>query len=280
MMSTTKQSTSEMVKEKELTLEDVLPFPLSEQTGVCSVCLKDFKDHYYMDFFLHSKHVNQVEKFMMNLRLLLDKTLNAYTKLMANRGTGVFWGTKPIVETIIETYKSNPFLANWIPRLAAHYDSSQKTEFRTRSIGNALFSNMTTKFRGKCGEFFREFWRHKELESDEYYLFFNLGINFDEESKKETVDKRFVLEQAIKKNDLSYKNFLSVHEIDAERAYRKFRTWFYEVDGFVHGFHQATEELLKEKPYGDVKKAIRSRSERPIYIQAKDASQLLKSTRR
>jgi len=269
-MSTTKQSTSEMVKEKELTLEDVLPFPLSEQTGVCSVCLKDFKDHYYMDFFLHSKHVNQVEKFMMNLRLLLDKTLNAYTKLMANRGTGVFWGTKPIVETIIETYKSNPFLANWIPRLAAHYDSSQKTEFRTRSIGNALFSNMTTKFRGKCGEFFREFWRHKELESDEYYLFFNLGINFEEDKedlKKETekgkngepvVDKRFVLEQAIKANDLSYKNFLSVHEIDAEHAYRKFRTWFFEVDGFVHGFHDATKELFETR-FGKLKEAIAER---------------------
>lgn len=263
MLSDSEQSITS-TEVKELTLDDVLPFPLSEKTGTCPVCDKKYEEHYYMDFFLHPKHVNKVEEYMKNLRLSLDKTLNAYTKLASSMGTSRFWGVKAIVETIIETYKSNPFLANWIPRLAAHYDAAQKTEFRTRSIGNSLFSNMTTKFRGKCGEFFREFWRHKELESDEYYLFFNFGFTFDEtvvdKSKNEetVVDKRFVLEQAIKKNDLSYKNFLSVHAIDAERAYRKFRTWFFEVDGFVHGFHDATKELFVTR-FGKLKEAISER---------------------
>ena len=274
MMSKTK---TEKTEEKEVTLADVLPFPLSEKIGECPVCKKKWDKHWYMDFFLDSHHIDLVEKYLKSLRLLLDSTLNAYDKLKGTSGANRFWGEKAIVETITEAYKSNPFLANLIPRLAAHYDSAEKTEFRTRSISNAIFSNMSTKYHAFCSFFFREFWKHKELDSDEYYLYFNLGVTFDGE---EMPDEKFVVEQAVKaSDDPFYKKFLSAHEFDAEVAYRKLRSWFSEVDGFVHGFHESTEKLLKFAPYTKMKGAMGKRAERPMYIHSKDVGKLVKAGR-
>lgn len=269
-----------------ITLEDVLPFPLSEQTGACSVCDKKFEEHYYMDFFLNSKHIDHVEKYLKKLRLLLDSTLNAYDKLKGTSGGSRFWGEKPIVDTITEAYKSDPFLANWIPRLAAHYDSAEKTEFRTRAIGNAIFSNMSTKYRAFCDFFFREFWKHKELESDEYYLYFNLGITFDDEvsetktcsvcgeklkNNKKELDVKFIVEQAVKSgDDPFYKKFLSVHEFDAETDYRKLRSWFSEVEGFVHGFSESTQKLLEGRRFAPLREAVhQKRIQEPTKVKVK-----------
>jgi len=281
-MSTTKQSTSEMVKEKELTLDAVLP-ELSEvsKTETCLICGKKLKDHFYMDFFLHSKHTNKVEKYIARLSLLLGSTLNTYYKLKEDKRPSIFWGDKPIVETIIETFKIDPFLANQIPRLAAHYDSAEKNEFQHRSLGNTLLSNMTTKFRSICKEFRYLFKRYNELNSFETYVDHNQGFNFEEDLKSgiNLIQTRFIINQAVEKNAQIYKDFFALFDDRAENFYQDIRMWFFDGDQIIRGFYEATEKFLKAEPYANMRKSMSKRSERPIYVQSKDANKLLKSRR-
>lgn len=228
-------------KAKELTINQVLPFPLPKSEMACSVCSKVLKDHFYLDFFLSPNHMNEVEKFLMQLRLKLDKALEAFNRLSKERDSR-FWGIKAIVDTLIDTYKENPVLTNEIIQLSSHFDASEKTDYRNRAIGHSLFTNLTTKYNAFCEQFYLELNEYRRLNDGDLYRELTFGVSYNETEK---TPELFIVEKALKENCPLYVAFVRLYEKQAELKYRKIRRWLFDCASFVNGFHDVIQISLK-----------------------------------
>jgi len=253
----------------------VFPFPI-EKEGKCQICDKAFSEHHYIDFFLDPKHVNAAREVLIPLVAFLEESMNACIKFASNTGPSDL-STKDIVEHLMELVKEDPMYADLFSKFIVHHVPSLKLEFHSRTIGIILLSNVKSKIMALTKKWENEFRTHKIGESSELYRLYRFGIHPEEKKNGDNKVERFY--DITEEKGPWYTKFLRVHELDATDDYNFIQAQFYEVSALIQGFYKATQKLMKSEPYVDVQKAIKKRSERPLYVQSKDVSKLVKAAR-
>lgn len=254
---------------KPFRLEDIFPFPIKKE-GKCPICKKEGK-HYHMTFFLDAEHIKAAEEYMQELTASLDESLIAGIKLASNVGPSDL-SPKDIMKNLMEHVKTDPEYADLYSKYLIHHIPSLQLEFRYRTLGTTLFSNVKTKFRAFTAKWAGELETHMILGSEKFYRWHNHGI-----IPEEKADKEPIFDFAVKEDDTIYQKFLAVHEMDAKKDYEFLRTEFYNIAGLIPAFQKATKKLMESEPYADVAKEIKTRAKRPIVIQQKSAGPLLRS---
>jgi len=264
-------SDSEVAVESKrpLTLEDLFPFPIPDE-GKCSICDKDWENHYFMDFFLNPKHRKKVLEFLKDLTEKLSETMYACIKVASNTGSAELT-PKEIVKSIMEYVEKSPEYADLYLKYVIHEISSQKLEFQYRTIADFLFSNTKTKFRSFVGKWLAELKMHRILGDPKIFRWFYYGLT--EEIKKDAkgtplvLGEKRLLQCVLKDNNEFYMKFLSEHELDATDDYFFLQEQFYEVVSLIDGFQKATEKLVEplstlEMAGLDTQRRARERKER------------------
>jgi len=205
MLSESKQST--VASEKELKLEDALPYPIKKE-GTCSICGRKFEEHHYMDFFIDPSHVKTIREFFDLLNKKHDETESIYLKMGMSASSSVLT-PKEMVETLKELGQSNPAMANRMVPIFSHYIPSEKFKYKTEvGIGRKLFA-VRSHFDALCLMWETDLMRHIELYPED-----------KEEGKEKALLKKVLLENVVVEKNAAYEKFLSVHKYHAEQNYR------------------------------------------------------------
>ena len=215
-------------KTKDLTIEDVMPYPISDketEKEKCKICARSLKEHNYMDFFLHPSHVNTIRKFWDSLKLKHDKTEITLLKLATNTPKTVM-SPKEILLKLIEI-GYNPRMTTWIPQISAHYVPSEKLDYKHRSITVKLDS-ARVRYNGIALLWETDFLEHKRLASKE----------------EKTVER--ALEHVV--TEPLYTEFLETHALDAEIDYRFVQKEFHQIAARVNANLELTTEYMKDVP--------------------------------
>jgi len=262
MLSTS--TAKETKTEKTLGLKELFPVILSGEK--CPICEKELKNH-SLHFFLDPKHVEVAEEVLKNLTISLQENLKAYITLSSNAGPSEV-STKDIMENLMKYIEGDPRHADIYSRYLIHHVSSQKLEFNYRTLGDMLFRNVKTKLWAFTAGWEEELRSHRILGSEKFFRFYHYGYR--------EKDGDPLVSGSLGEDDVD-KEFLAVHEIDAMDDYTFLRKQFYNIAGLIEGFQKATEKLMKTEPYAAVKKAIKTRGDRPIIVQSRDTRQFLRT---